>query len=47
MHFFQFPEERLSKSSEIFSEFPINYHFRPNAQKINAWFVNILKNINK
>ena len=42
MHFFQFSEEKYSKFSEIFSKFPMNCHFRPNAQKINAWSAKIL-----
>ena len=36
MHFSQFSEENFTNISE---KFPRNYVFRPNAQKINAWFV--------
>ena len=35
----------LRKFSKIFSKFPINWLFRPNAQKINAWFVKCFRKI--
>ena len=43
MHFKQFSEENFSTFLEIFSKFPINCLFRPNAQKMNALFVNLFE----
>ena len=43
MPFSQFSEEDFSKFSKIFSKFPINCLFCPNAQKINAWFVKFIE----
>ena len=47
MHFKQFCEEILSKFSKIFSKFPINCLFSPNAQKINSCFVKFFEKYSK
>ena len=43
VHLLLFSEENLSKLSKIFSQFPINCLFRPNAHKINAGLLNFRK----